>query len=99
MTLSTQFHHLTADTKLIALIEKRFKRLQQMFERISNANVVLHLRKTGDPGQMMAEIKIALPEKVLFVRESAQSLEASIDKAINVLRMLLSKIGPHPKLA
>ncbi len=91
MKVHTQSVHFSADAKLIAFIEKKLSKLEQFFDRILNASVILKLENSGQVKDKVAEIKINLPGGVLFVKESAKTFESSIDSAIAALKRQLIK--------
>ena len=91
MTIQTQAVHFSADKKLIEFIERRMEKLDQFFDRILSAEVILKLENSGRIKSKIAEIKLNIPGTVLFVKENAMSFEASIDSAIMALRKQLIK--------
>lgn len=94
MRVSTQAVHFTADQTLIQFIEEKLQKLEQFFDRIIDAEVVLRLENSGKIKDKIAEVKLIIPGAVLFVKESHRTFEASIDKATSSLgRQLLKYKG------
>ena len=91
MKVHTQSIHFSADQKLELFIEKKLSKLTQLYDRIIEANVILKLENSGQIKDKVAEVKITLPGSVLFVKETNQSFEASIDSAAASLRRQLIK--------
>ncbi len=91
MTIQTQAVHFSADKKLLIFIEKKLEKLNQFFDRILSAEVILKLENSGQIKSKIAEIKINLPGSVLFVKQDAISFEASVDSAVATLKRQLIK--------
>ncbi|MEM9824723.1 MAG: ribosome-associated translation inhibitor RaiA [Bacteroidota bacterium] len=91
MKVHTQSLHFSADAKLIAFIEKKLSKLDQFFERIVNADVVLKLENSGQVRDKIVEVRISLPGSVLVAKESAKTFEASIDSVTSSLKRQLIK--------
>jgi len=91
MKVHTQSLHFSADKNLILFIEKKLGKLNQLFDRIIDADVILKLENSGQVKDKIAEVKITLPGSVLYVKESNKSFEASIDSATSTLKRQLIK--------
>ena len=91
MKVHTQSLHFSADKNLILFIEKKLGKLNQFFDRIIDADVILKLENSGQVKDKIAEVKITLPGSVLYVKESNKSFEASIDSATSTLKRQLIK--------
>lgn len=89
MKVQTQAVHFSADRKLLAFIEKKLSKLDQFFDRIVMAKVILKLENTGQIKDKIAEIRLEIPGSVLFVKETSKSFEACIDSAIDILKRQL----------
>jgi putative sigma-54 modulation protein len=85
----TETIHFSADMKLIAFIEKKLQKLEQIFDRILDASVVLKLENTGQIRDKIAEVKINIPGSVIFIKETSKSFEAAIDMAVEALKRQL----------
>jgi len=91
MKVHTQAVHFSADSKLLHFIEKKLKKLEQIFDRIIEASVTLKLENTGKIKDKIVEIKLAIPGNTLYVKETSKTFEASIDDALNALKRQLIK--------
>jgi len=89
MRVQTQALHFSADQKLIQFIESKLGKLEQFFDRIISANVILKLENTGKIKDKIAEVRLKIPGGVLFVKGTQKSFEASIDMAVEALRRQL----------
>ncbi len=89
MKVHTETIHFSADMKLIAFIEKKLQKLEQIFDRILDASVVLKLENTGQVRDKIAEVKINIPGSVIFIKETSKSFEAAIDMAVEALKRQL----------
>lgn len=85
MKVRTSSVHFDADQKLISFIESKLQKLEKFFKNIIKADVVLKLENTGQVKDKIVEIKLDVPGKLMVVKESSKSFEASIDKATDVL--------------
>ena len=91
MKVQTQSVHFSADSKLLAFIERKLSKLDQFFDRIVSANVILKLENSGQIKDKIAEIRLEIPGTILFVKETNKTFEASVDYAIDALRRQLIK--------
>ena len=91
MKVHTQSVHFSADQKLLAFIERKLSKLDQFFDRIVSAKVLLKLENSGLIRDKIAEVRLEIPGTILFVKETNKSFEASIDLAIDSLRRQLIK--------
>ena len=91
MKIQVQSVHFSADTKLISFIEKKLGKLNQFFDRIVSANVVLKLENSGQVKDKVAEIKMNIPGTVLYVKETNKTFEAAVDGAIASLKRQVVK--------
>lgn len=91
MKIHTQSLHFSADQKLLDFIEKKMNKLDQFFDKIISAEVILKLENTGQIKDKIAEIKLNIPGAVLFAKESNKTFEESVDNALNSLKRQLLK--------
>ncbi|MEL6922600.1 MAG: ribosome-associated translation inhibitor RaiA [Bacteroidota bacterium] len=91
MKVHTQAVHFSADSKLLLFIEKKLQKLEQFFDRIIEANVILRLENSGKIRDKIVEVKISIPGGTLFARESSKTFEASVDDAATALKRQLIK--------
>jgi putative sigma-54 modulation protein len=99
MQVQTKALHFSADRNLLEIIEKKIRKLERFFERITVANVTLKLESTGRIRDRVAEVQLSLPGSVLFVRVSSKSFEASVDSAVVSLRRQLVRYKDKPRVS
>jgi ribosome hibernation promoting factor len=98
MKVHTQSVHFSADAKLISFIEKKLSKLDQFFDRIVSANVILKLENSGQIKDKVAEIRINIPGVVLYAKETHKTFEASIDNAITSLKRQVVKYKERSRM-
>ncbi len=98
MKVHTQSVHFTADKKLIAFIQKKLSKLDQFFDRILSADVILKLENSGQIKDKIAEVRIKIPGSVLYVKETSKTFEASIDSATDALKRQLLRYKEKMRL-
>ncbi len=91
MKVQTQAMHFAADHQLLDIVEKKIRKLERFFEKIVEATVTLKLEQTGFIRNRIAEVKLFLPDSVLFVRVYSKSFEASVDSALISLKKQLMR--------
>lgn len=91
MRVQTEAIHFSADIKLLSAIEAKLAKLENFFDRIIEARVILKLENSGQIRDKIAEIKLHLPNGIIFIRETSKSFEAAIDKALVALKRQLVK--------
>ena len=91
MRVQMEAVHFSADAKLVAAIEEKLAKLDHYFDKILEARVMLKLENTGQIRDKIAEIKILIPNGVIFIRETSKSFEMAIDKAFFVMKRQLIK--------
>lgn len=99
MKTHTEAIHFTADQKLLVYIEKKLQKLQQFFDNIIEANVILKLENVGQIKDKIAEIKIHIPGSTIFAKESEKSFEVAVDEAVESLRRQLIKYKEKKQIA
>ena len=91
MRVQTEAVHFSADVKLLSAIEKKFSKLENFFDRIIEARVILKLENSGQIKGKIAEIKIHIPNGIIFIKETSKTFEAALDKALVALKRQLVK--------
>lgn len=91
MRVQTQSVHFVADTKLLQFIEKKINKLENYYERIIDADVILRLEKTGQVQDKIAEIKLQVPGDTMMAKQTSKTFEGSIDGAVTALKRQLIK--------
>lgn len=91
MKVHTEAVQFKADQKLIDFIEKRLTKMEQYFDRIIEARVILKLENSGQVKDKVAEISLSVPGDTIFAKDTNKSFEASIDQAANALKRQLMR--------
>ena len=91
MNIKIQSLKFDADTKLIDFVETKLNKLNQYYDSIIGAEVILKLDKSGDNDNKVADIKILIPGNDLFSKKQAKSFEEATDMATEALRRQLKK--------
>ena len=91
MDIKIQSLRFDADAKLLDFVEGKVNKLEQYFDNIIGAEVILRLDKSEDSGNKVADIKILIPGNDLFSKKQAKSFEEATDMATEALRRQLKK--------
>lgn len=91
MKISVQSIHFTADKKLLAFIQKKADKLDQMSDQIESGEIYLKLENTVNEANKITEIKIMLPGTQLFAKEQCKTFEEATDLAIESLKRQIDK--------
>jgi len=91
MKVQMQSVKFDADQKLIEYIQKRVDKLDKIYERITDGEVIMRVEKSNPLQNKSIEFKINIPGEQLFVREKSRSFEAATDKAVDSLIRQLKK--------
>lgn len=84
MNINIQTVHFDADTKLIDHVNKKIQKLKSFNDRIHQVDVFLKLDNVVHQiKDKIAEIKVAVPRKQFFVKQSSKSFEESFDTALD----------------
>lgn len=89
MRVYTEAVQFKADQKLIDFIERKLSKMDQFFDKIIDARVVLKLENSGQIRDKVAELQLTVPGEKLFVRDTQKTFEAAVDSAANALRRRL----------
>ena len=89
MMIQTQSLHFTADEKLLEFIDKKVGKLEQFYDRIIDADVILRLEHTGQVQDKIVELKINVPGATFVSKETSKTFEESIDMASDALKKQL----------
>jgi putative sigma-54 modulation protein len=82
MNVNIQTVHFVADNKLVEHVKEKLKKLSQFHDRITQVDVFLKLDNVVHQiKDKIAEIKVHIPGKDLFVKHSTKSFEESFDTA------------------
>jgi putative sigma-54 modulation protein len=91
METRIQAIHFNADDKLCDFINKRIDKLNTIYSRIENCNVILRLDKNSKQKNKVVEISLNIPGSHLFAFDQAEDFEMATDLAINKIRQQLIK--------
>lgn len=91
MKIRVQSIHFSADSKLLAFIQKKVDKLDQFFDQIISGEVYLKLENVDDDANKISEIKLIVPGGTLFAKEQCKSFEEATDLAIESLRKQITK--------
>ena len=91
MQLQVHSIHFDADQKLIDFIKAKLGKLEQIHDKIGNAEVFLRLDNAENKESKVAEIKLSVPGKERFARRQSKSFEESTDTAVEALRRQIKK--------
>jgi putative sigma-54 modulation protein len=84
MNVNIQTVHFDADTKLIDHVNKKIQKLKSFNDRIHQVDVFLKLDNVVHQiKDKIAEIKVAVPRKQFFVKQTSKSFEESFDTALD----------------
>jgi putative sigma-54 modulation protein len=86
MRVHTESVAFKADQKLVEFVERKLSKMDQFFDRIIDAHVVLKLENAGQVKDKIAEVRIKVPGNVLIAKESNRTFEASVASAVEALR-------------
>ena len=92
MDVKVQTVHFKADQKLIDFCEKRLNKLDQFFDSVIGAEVMLKLEKDEDRENKVSEIKLSVPANdPLFAKKQAKIFEEAIDLTVEALKKQMEK--------
>lgn len=84
MKVNIQTQRFDADSKLIALIEKKAEKISQFHDRIVKVDVFLRLDNVvHNIKDKVVEIQVFIPGHHFFVKESSKSFEGSFETALD----------------
>ncbi|HET9056456.1 MAG TPA: HPF/RaiA family ribosome-associated protein [Chitinophagaceae bacterium] len=84
MNINIQTVHFDADAKLIDHVNKKIQKLKNFHDRIHQVDVFLKLDNVVHQiKDKIAEIKVTVPRKQFFVKQTSKSFEESFDTAMD----------------
>ena len=91
--MQVQIHSLKfdADKKLTDFIDTKVNKLNQFYDDIISAEVILRVDKDQSLENKIAEIKLKIPGTELFAKKQTKTFEESTDNALEALRRQLTK--------
>jgi putative sigma-54 modulation protein len=98
MKIKIQSVHFDADVKLLNFVENRMNKLEQFYDSIIGAEVILRIDNAENSENKVAEVKLLAPGVDLFSKRQAKSFEEAVDQASEALeRQLKKKLGKEKK--
>lgn len=91
MNIRIQSVHFDAADHLEAFVNQKVGKLDQYFEGIIGAEVVLRLDKSETLENKVAEIGLDLPGSNLFAKKQSRTFEEAVDLACEALRKQVVK--------
>ncbi len=91
MRVHTEAIQFKADQKLLEFIERKLAKMEQFFDKIIEANVVLKLENSGQVRDKVVEVRLNVPGEVIIAKETNKTFEASLDSAMGALKRQLIK--------
>ena len=91
MKITTQSVHFDADQKLLQYIEQKISSLEQYFQRIIQAEVILRLENTGKVRAKTVEVKLQVPGDVIYISDNKLKFEAALDAVTEKLKRKVIK--------
>lgn len=91
MEIRIQTVHFAAKDELLALVEKKVRKLEQYYDRITNVIVFLKAERDEHKTGKTVEIEAHIPGTTLFATHHSEKFEASADQAVEAMRKQLMK--------
>ncbi|HLW31368.1 MAG TPA: ribosome-associated translation inhibitor RaiA [Aequorivita sp.] len=99
MKVNVQTPNFTAKAELLAFVEKKLSKLEQVYDRIIFADVFMKVHKTSEKENKSVEILLSIPGDELMVRKEAKSFEEATDESVKTLERQLKKKKQKQKIA
>ncbi len=91
MNITIQSVRFTASEQLEQFIQQKMSKLDQFFDGIVSAEVILKLDKSDSTENKVAEISLNIPGGDLFAKKQTKTFEESVDLSVDALRKQLIK--------
>jgi putative sigma-54 modulation protein len=91
MNITIQSVHFDAAEKLEQFIQQKVGKLDQFYDEIIAAEVVLRLDKSETLDNKVAEVTLDIPGNNLFAKKQSKTFEEAVDMACEALRKQLVK--------
>ena len=91
MNITIQSVRFTASEQLEQFIQQKMGKLDQFFDGIVSAEVILKLDKSDSTENKVAEISLNIPGGDLFAKKQTKTFEESVDLSVDALRKQLIK--------
>jgi putative sigma-54 modulation protein len=86
MKIDVRSVHFVVDQKLVDYIQKKSEKLDQFFDKIIDAQVVLKLENSGQVRDKIFEMVLQVPGDRLVAKETSKTFEAATDLAIDNMK-------------
>lgn len=91
MNINIQSVHFVASERLQEFISVKVGKLDQYYDGIISAEVILKLNKSDDTENKVAEINLNIPGNDLFAKKQCKTFEEAVDLSCEALRKQLIK--------
>lgn len=91
MNITIQSVHFTAADHLEEFVNQKVSKLDQYFDGIISAEVILKLEKSEVTENKIAEVSLKIPGGDLFAKKQSKSFEESVDSCSEAIRKQLIK--------
>lgn len=91
MNITIQSVRFTASAQLEEFIQQKVGKLDQFFDGIVSAEVILKLDKSDSSENKVAEISLNVPGDELFAKKQSKTFEEAVDLSVDALRKQLIK--------
>jgi len=91
MRVYTESVQFKADQKLLQFIEQKLQKMEQYFDQIIEARVVLKLENSGQVRDKIAEVRLNVAGDILIAKAKSKNFETSIHQTIGTLKRQLRK--------
>nr|WP_319398663.1 ribosome-associated translation inhibitor RaiA [uncultured Carboxylicivirga sp.] len=91
MNVTIQSVRFTASEQLEEFIQQKVNKLDQFFDGIVSAEVILKLDKSDSTENKVSEISLNVPGGDLFAKKQTKSFEEGVDLCVDALRKQLIK--------
>ncbi len=96
MILRMHSVHIDADQKLLDYVQKKVDKMETFHDRIIDGEVTMRLEKSQLNkkevfGNKTVELKINIPRRQLFVKDSSNTFETAIDVALDRMSRKLKR--------
>ncbi len=93
MTVNIHALHFDADSKLLDHVNKKISKLSSHHDKILTVDVYLKLDNVMHQiKDKIAEIRVTIPKRELFVKQSTKSFEESFDMAMDAVLVQIKRV-------
>lgn len=93
MTVNIHALHFDADSKLLDHVNKKISKLSSHHDKIMTVDVYLKLDNVMHQiKDKIAEIRVKIPKRELFVKQTTKSFEESFDMALDSVMVQIKRV-------